>query len=438
MEENFVDISNGLIEKGAELDQIIRVIGVGGAGGSAVNNMYNAGIAGVNCIVCNTDLQALKKSPVPTKVQIGKKLTRGLGAGSKPEKGQASALEDIDEIKRVLDGAVMVFVTAGMGGGTGTGAAPVIAQTAMDMGILTIGVVSIPYECEGSKRITDAVRGIEEMEKHVDALLIVNSSRLVDMYGDLKLSKAMAKADECLAMATRGISDIITGYGIVNVDFADVDSALRGSGAALIGTAQASGPNRALEAVKNAINSPLLNYNRVQGAKRIIVNMASSEEFEITQSEMAEITNFLRKEAGFLQIDNSYDQDSLIWGAVFDESLGEAVSVTVVATGFSSDAILSKKEAPKVVLKFDDTGNPIVESEEDSSRTITFDEPVENSEYTEQIGILYDKGINGDKLENYSTRDLCDVICVSMEDLRNEETISNIEAEPAFIRRKAK
>ncbi|MCQ2229040.1 MAG: cell division protein FtsZ [Bacteroidales bacterium] len=437
MEVPTIDISSGIAEDlGPQMSNIIRVIGVGGAGGNAVNNMYEVGIQGVDYIICNTDKQALEHSKVPTKVQIGKRLTEGLGAGNKPERGRDSAIEDIDEIKSVLEGAKMVFVTAGMGGGTGTGAAPVIAKLAMDMNILTIGIVSIPYECEGGKRIKQAIRGIEEMEKCVDSLLVVNSERLNDMYGNLPLRASMKKADEVLAMAAKGLAEIITVYGGMNVDFADVDSAMRLSGVALIGTATASGENRAMEAVKNAIHSPLLNNNKIKGSQHIIVNMTSSDEYEVTQKEMALITNYLRTEADFKDNDDETEEDSLIWGSVYDNNMGEELRVTVVATGFSTEAITGKPLEKAEPVRLGSNGEIISSKDEDeeAAHVIDLTDPKKPGEYTEKIKRLYDPGANT-PTETYSTKNLADPTIVSFESLKSEEVISNIENIPAYARR---
>lgn len=436
MEEPVIDISSGLNEEdGSQLSSIIRVIGVGGAGGNAVNNMYEVGIEGVNYIVCNTDKQALANSPVPIKVQIGKRLTEGLGAGNKPERGRDSAIEDLDEIKGVLEGAKMVFVTAGMGGGTGTGAAPVIAKQAMDMGILTIGIVSVPYECEGGKRIKQAIRGIKEMEKCVDSLLIVNSERLNDLYSDLKLRESMKKADEVLAMAAKGLAEIITVYGGINVDFADVDSAMRNSGVALIGTASASGENRAMEAVKNAIQSPLLNNNKILGSKHIIVNMTSSDEYEVTQKEMSLITNYLRAEAGFKNNDDDEEDDSLIWGSVYDNNMGENLRVTVIATGFSTEAITGKPvESTPLVIDTEESKIVKPSDNEDEKPTVIDLTGSKKGELSDEIEVIYRKPDSITK-QTYSTRDLADPTIIPFDSLKSEEEISKIENIPAFERR---
>lgn len=310
---------------------IIKVIGVGGGGGNAVNHMYHQGIRDVDFMVCNTDAQALINSPVPYKVQLGSSLTEGRGAGNKPETGRQAAIENIDDVKKVLqENTKMVFITAGMGGGTGTGGAPVIAQAAKELGILTVGIVTIPFRNEGRRRIKQAVEGIAAMQEHVDSLLVINNERIREMYGDSRISDAFAKADNILTTAAKGIAEIITVPGYINVDFADVETVMRNSGVALMGTGVASGANRAVIAVEEALNSPLLNNNDILGARNILLNITSGIE-EITMDEIGDITDFVQEKAG-----NSAD---LIWGNGVDESLGDKISVTIIATGFSTSSI---------------------------------------------------------------------------------------------------
>ena len=310
---------------------IIKVIGVGGGGGNAVNHMYRQGIRDVDFMVCNTDAQALINSPVPYKVQLGSSLTEGRGAGNKPETGREAAIENIEDVKKILqNNTKMVFITAGMGGGTGTGGAPVIAQAARELGLLTVGIVTIPFRNEGRRRIKQAVEGIAAMESHVDSLLVINNERIREMYGDSKISDAFAKADNILTTAAKGIAEIITVPGYINVDFADVETVMRNSGVALMGTGVASGVNRAVIAVEEALNSPLLNNNDILGARNILLNITSGIE-EITMDEIGDITDFVQEKAG-----NSAD---LIWGNGVDESLGDKISVTIIATGFSTSSI---------------------------------------------------------------------------------------------------
>jgi cell division protein FtsZ len=310
---------------------IIKVIGVGGGGGNAVNHMYHQGIRDVDFMVCNTDAQALINSPVPYKVQLGSSLTEGRGAGNKPETGRQAAIENIEDVKKVLmENTKMVFITAGMGGGTGTGGAPVIAQAARELGILTVGIVTIPFRNEGRRRIKQAVEGIAAMQEHVDSLLVINNERIREMYGDSKISDAFAKADNILTTAAKGIAEIITVPGYINVDFADVETVMRNSGVSLMGTGVASGPNRAVIAVEEALNSPLLNNNDILGARNILLNITSGVE-EITMDEIGDITDFVQEKAG-----NSAD---LIWGNGVDETLEDKISVTIIATGFSTSSI---------------------------------------------------------------------------------------------------
>ena len=332
-------------------DKIIKVIGVGGGGGNAVNHMYRQGIKDVDFAVCNTDAQALMSSPVPYKVQLGSALTEGRGAGNKPDIGRESALENIKDIEKLLGGNTkMVFITAGMGGGTGTGAAPVIAKAARERKILTIGIVSIPFRNEGRLRIQQAIEGIREIENHVDSLLIINNERIREIYGDFPISKAFSKADDVLAIAAKGIAEIITCPGFINVDFEDVRTVMQGSGVAIMGSFIASGPKRARNAVEGALNSPLLNNNDIRGAKNILVNITSGETKEVTMDEMNLVNEYVQEMAG-----NTAD---LIYGVAVDPEMGEEISVTVIATGFKTSSIpemngSSQPQREKVPL-FDD------------------------------------------------------------------------------------
>jgi cell division protein FtsZ len=304
---------------------IIKVIGVGGGGSNAVNHMYQQGIKGVDFIVCNTDAQALDKSPVPNKIQLGLK---GLGAGSVPSVGKESAVEKIEEIKKILEvNTSMVFITAGMGGGTGTGAAPVIASVARELGILTVGIVTIPFLFEGRKRAQQAQDGIDELKKYVDTLLIICNDKLRELEGDLKISEAFNMADDILTTAAKGIAEIITVPGYINVDFEDIRTVMKNSGKAIMGTGVAEGENRALEAVQLAMRSPLLDDNNICGAENILLYMMSGQE-EISLDEVMEITDFIQKEAGLTA--------EIIWGNGSDDTLGNKIAITVVATGFDS------------------------------------------------------------------------------------------------------
>ncbi|MCX7986657.1 MAG: cell division protein FtsZ, partial [Bacteroidales bacterium] len=272
---------------------IIKVIGVGGGGGNAVNHMFRQGIKDVDFVVCNTDAQALANSPVPVKVQLGSSLTEGRGAGNKPDIGRQAAIENLQDIIDILaHNTKMVFITAGMGGGTGTGAAPVIAKAAKEMGILTVAIVTVPFRFEGQLRINQAIDGINELEKYVDSLLVIHNEKLREIYGNLKISEAFAKADDVLTIAAKGIAEIITVHGYVNVDFADVQTVMSNSGVAILGSARARGENRALDAIQQAINSPLLNNNDIRGAKSILLNITSGED-EVSMDEVGVITDYV-------------------------------------------------------------------------------------------------------------------------------------------------
>lgn len=335
-------MNDDMFEAPSVPSSIIKVIGVGGGGSNAVNYMYNQGIRDVNFVVCNTDKQALQKSPVPIQVALGHTLTEGRGAGNRPERGKDSAIESLEEIKEILaDNTKMVFVTAGMGGGTGTGAAPVIAEAAREMGILTVGIVTIPFVFEGPVRINQAMDGIAEMKKHVDSLLIINNERLRELYGNLSLSDAFSKADNVLAIAAKGIAEIITVSGYINVDFADVETVMRESGVAVMGSGVGTGPERAIQAIQEALNSPLLNSNDIRGSKHVLLNVSSGTN-EVTMDELKTITDYLEGEVG--------PDATVIWGAVKDGNLNEEVVVTLVATGFES-TVLKEKSAPAVSVE---------------------------------------------------------------------------------------
>lgn len=311
-----------------EENSIIKVIGVGGGGSNAVNHMYRLGIKGVDFIICNTDRQALEKSPVPNKIQLGNLLTKGLGAGSIPDVGRNAALESIDEIKSYLTGNTqMVFITAGLGGGTGTGAAPVIASIARELGILTVGIVTIPFTFEGKKRRQQAEAGLEEMKKYVDTLLVIGNDKLREIYGNLKMSEAFEHADDVLTGAAKSIAEIISLHMHINVDFNDVKTVMQDSGVAIMGSAIASGERRAIKAVEQALNSPLLNDNDISGARHVLLNIMSGSD-DIDMDEFGEITDYIQEAAG--------GTAELITGYGTDPSLGDNVSVTIIATGFKS------------------------------------------------------------------------------------------------------
>ncbi|MDR2814307.1 MAG: cell division protein FtsZ [Prevotellaceae bacterium] len=330
-----VDIIETMWGEPGESAPIIKVIGVGGGGCNAVNHMYKLGIKDVGFVVCNTDMQALNSSPVPVKVQLGKKITEGLGAGSQPEQGRMAAEESINEIAELMRGNTkMVFITAGMGGGTGTGAAPVIAKVAKDMGILTVAIVTIPFLSMEPQRTETAHSGIRELRKYVDSLLVINNEKILDLYSDLDFSEAFAKADEVLCTAARSIAEIITISGHINVDFADVRTAMKDSGVALIGIGRCAGENRAMEAVNQAINSPLLNDNNIRGAKNVLVNIMMGEK-ELKVSEIKKINDIVLSEVGSTigEMGNAAKPYTKT-GIGKNPQLGEDVTVSIIATGF--------------------------------------------------------------------------------------------------------
>lgn len=306
--------------------KIIKVVGVGGGGGNAVNHMYREGIQDVTFAICNTDNQALADSPVPVKIQLGKTVTEGLGAGNRPEKAFKAAEESFEDIRRELnDGTKMVFITAGMGGGTGTGAAPVIARIAKEMDILTVGIVTIPFIFEGERKILQALDGVEKMSKQVDALLVINNERLREIYADLTFMNAFGKADDTLSIAAKSIAEIITIRGTVNLDFADVKTILKDGGVAIMSTGYGEGENRVTRAIEDALHSPLLNNNNIFNAKKVMLNVSFCERCELMMEEMTEIHDFMSK---------FRDGVEVIWGVAKDNTLEGKVKITVLATGF--------------------------------------------------------------------------------------------------------
>lgn len=308
---------------------VIKVIGVGGGGSNAINHMFKQGIKGVDFVVCNTDSQALQNSSVPNKIQLGVSLTEGLGAGANPEVGHQAALESISDIEKMLDSNTkMVFITAGMGGGTGTGAAPVIAQLAKERDILTVGIVTIPFQFEGKVRSEQALQGVDRLRKQVDSLIVINNNKLREVYGNLGFKAGFSKADEVLATASRGIAEVITHHYTQNIDLKDAKTVLANSGTAIMGSATATGDNRAKEAIIAALDSPLLNDNKISGAKNVLLLIVSGSS-EITIDEIGEINDHIQSEAGF--------NANIIMGVGEDETLGENISVTIIATGFNAD-----------------------------------------------------------------------------------------------------
>ena len=310
---------------------IIKVIGVGGGGGNAVEYMYEKGICDVDFVICNTDYQALRNSPIPCKIQLGKELTAGHGAGNNPAMGEKSAQESLADIEAILKKDTrMAFITAAMGGGTGTGAAPVIAKLSKDMGILTVGIVSVPARFEGPKRLDQARDGLRRLKDHVDCLIFIDNEKIKSIYGSQTISQAFAKANDVLNIAAKGIAEIITLPGYINVDFADVRTVMTDSGVAIMGAAQASGEDRAIRAITEALESPLLNNNDILGAKDILLNITSGTD-EITMDEMSQITSHIIRKVG--------NNAAVIWGVGTDPDLGDAVSVTIIATGYPTGDI---------------------------------------------------------------------------------------------------
>ncbi|WP_196860764.1 cell division protein FtsZ [Pedobacter sp. CAN_A7] len=323
---------------------IIKVIGVGGGGGNAVNHMYRQGITGVDFIICNTDAQALEFSPIPNKVQLGASLTEGMGAGSIPEVGKNSAIENIDDIKQMLGSTTkMLFITAGMGGGTGTGASPIIAQAAKELDILTVAIITTPFSFEGKRRKMQAEDGLDELKKYVDSYLVISNDRLREIFGNLTLGSAFAQADDILTTAAKGIAEIITVPGYINVDFKDVRTVMKDSGVCIMGSFACDGEDRALNAVEGALASPLLKDNEIEGARYILLNISSGLR-EVTMDEVTIITDYIQDKAGL--------SADLIWGNCIDENLEDKLSVTIIATGFQTmeQRVHEKKNVKKISL----------------------------------------------------------------------------------------
>lgn len=393
-------------------NSIIKVIGVGGGGGNAVNNMYNQGIHDVSFVVCNTDAQALKASPVPERLQLG---SEGLGAGNRPEKARLAAEESIDDIKAMLsDGTKMDFITAGMGGGTGTGAAPVIAQVSKELGILTVGIVTIPFKFEGNKKIDQALDGVDEMAKHVDALLVINNERLRKVYPDLSLLNGFAKADDTLSVAAKSIAEIITVRGLINLDFNDVRTVLKDGGVAIMSTGFGEGEGRVRKAIDDALNSPLLNDNDVYNSQKILLSIAFSSDNGtdgLAMEEMNEINNFMSRFGSNFE---------LKWGIAIDNTLEKKVKITILATGFGLDDLedvanyhsrLDKARAQEEAQK------KAEQEEADAERSNRRDKYYRD---------------NGDKL----TKARPHIYLFSQDDLDNEDVILEVESIPTFNRTK--
>lgn len=398
---------------------IIKVIGVGGGGGNAVNHMYKQGITDVSFVVCNTDDQALRKSPVPIHIQLGASITEGLGAGSKPEIARQAATESLSQIQEVLDdNTKMVFITAGMGGGTGTGAAPVIAEAAKNAGILTVGIVTIPFAFEGKRKIMQALKGVSQMSQHCDAILIINNEKLREIYPDLELSNAFAKADDILTQAAKGIAEIITVEGYINVDFADVNTIMRNGGVAVMNTGYGEGENRITKAINDALNSPLLNNRDVHNAKKILLNLYCSTTNKVLMEEVDEIHEFMEQMTSEIEV---------IWGITYDENLGDGVKITLIATGFNNEMV------PQEVVKENEEVSeqqPVNSQEEQGTirpiKAATEPTATNNKATTEWMHELY----NGSNIED--EKEIQEPI--SVEDLDNEEIFNELETTPAYKR----
>ena len=383
------DFSNISFDLPKNQSNVIKVIGVGGGGSNAVNHMYFQGINGVDFVICNTDAQALQNSPVPTKIQLGVSLTEGLGAGANPDVGERAAMENIQEIKDMLaSNSKMVFITVGMGGGTGTGAAPIIAKAARELDLLTIGIVTSPFVFEGKMRNDQAHRGIEKLREYVDSLVVINNNKLREVYGNLGFKAGFSKADEVLSTAARGIAEVITHHYTQNIDLKDAKTVLSNSGTAIMGSATASGVNRSEEAISRALDSPLLNDNKITGAKNVLLLIVSGSE-EITIDEIGEINDYIQAEAK--------SNVNIIMGVGEDEALGEAISVTVIATGFNKDQqneIANTEDKVIIHDLFDDEDTTIEFREESvvADKTYSLEDSEDTQFVADEEKIVYDLG----------------------------------------------
>lgn len=393
-------------------NSIIKVIGVGGGGGNAVNNMYKQGIHDVSFVVCNTDAQALKDSPVPERLQLG---SEGLGAGNRPEKARLAAEESIDDIKAMLsDGTKMDFITAGMGGGTGTGAAPVIARVSKELGILTVGIVTIPFKFEGNKKIDQALDGVDEMAKHVDALLVINNERLRKVYPDLSLLNGFAKADDTLSVAAKSIAEIITVRGLINLDFNDVRTVLKDGGVAIMSTGFGEGDGRVRKAIDDALNSPLLNDNDIYNSQKILLSIAFSSENGtdgLAMEEMNEINDFMSRFGSNFE---------LKWGIAIDNTLEKKVKITILATGFGLDDL---EDVASYHSRLDKA-----RANEEAQKKAEQEEA--DAERSKRRGNYY--GDDGDKLAKPRPH----IYLFSQDDLDNEDVILEVESISTFNRTK--
>jgi cell division protein FtsZ len=400
---------------------VIKVIGVGGGGSNAINHMFKQGIKGVDFIVCNTDSQALDNSPVPNKIQLGVNLTEGMGAGANPDVGQQSALESIEDIEKMLDtNTKMIFITAGMGGGTGTGAAPVIAQLAKERDILTVGIVTIPFQFEGKVRIEQALQGVEKLRRQVDSLIVINNNKLREVYGNLGFKAGFSKADEVLATASRGIAEVITHHYTQNIDLKDAKTVLANSGTAIMGSASADGENRAKEAIIQALDSPLLNDNKIAGAKNVLLLIVSGTN-EITIDEIGEINDHIQAEAGF--------NANIIMGVGEEEGLGDKIAVTIIATGFNVEQQneIVNTEPKKIIHTLEDE-QKVVRDLTQKLETIGFD--FSSKIETEKIAAPEAEVENNDQKIVFSLEDEIEVITEVLHELDlvpTSEFIKNLD-----------
>ena len=403
------NFNNDILDFGVpeEKHSIIKVIGVGGGGGNAVNHMYREGIHDVTFVVCNTDNQALNDSPVPVKLQLGHE---GLGAGNRPARAKAAAEESIDDIKRMLsDGTRMAFITAGMGGGTGTGAAPVIARVSKEMGILTVGIVTIPFRFEGNKKIDQALDGVEEMAKHVDALLVINNERLRSIYPDLSFMAAFGKADDTLSIAAKSIAEIITVHGIINLDFNDVKTVLENGGVAIMSTGYGEGEERVKKAIDEALNSPLLNNNDIFNSKKILLNISFCDQKDSKDNFMMDEINYVHEFLG------KFGDFEIKWGVANDPELGKKVKVTILATGFGMSNVDGMQERFTKL------------SREDASRYAEEQEKAAKRE--ERRDQFY-----GDSESKGHIKRRPNIYIFRSEDLDNDDIISAVEQTPTYKR----
>ncbi len=422
-------------------NSMIKVIGVGGGGGNAVNHMYRQGIADVSFVVCNTDNQALIKSPIPTKIQLGIDTTSGLGAGGNPEVARRAAEESIEKIEELLhDNTKMVFITAGMGGGTGTGASPIVAKAAHDLGILTVAIVTIPFAFEGNLKIKQALEGVAALSEHVDAILVINNEKLKEIYPDLELANAFAKADDVLTNAAKGIAEIITVTGYINTDFADVYTIMKDGNVAIMNTGYASGDNRITKAIEDALNSPLLNTNDVNGASKVLLSLYCSTTNPIKMEEVQQIHDFMTKVG---------DDVVVIWGATYDDNLGDNVKITLIATGFNVGDIPGMPANYSKDKKQGNKDNTVLQNVVNAIQTLTTtdkDPKVDKESdiqkamdqyYGKQNTVTEDE-IPVEKMPVDVTDEIDDLKVFTLEDFENDSTLKEIENIPAWKRRFAK